>query len=65
MRKKKCLIDREKVLKFEAGSREFAKVLRPLEQFVQKMKGQNSFWDQNTFFTCPWRFPMSHQLEQF
>ena len=31
---KKCSSDREKVLKFEAVGREFAKVLRSLEQFV-------------------------------
>ena len=38
-----CSSDREKVLKFEAEGREFAKLLRPLEQFVQTVKGQNNF----------------------
>ena len=40
----KCTSDREKLLKFEAEGREFAKYLRSLEQFVQTVKGQNSFW---------------------
>ena len=30
--------------KFEAESREFAKILRSLEQFIQTVKGQNNFW---------------------
>ena len=36
--------DREKVLKFQAEGREFAKFLRSLEQFIQTVKGQNNFW---------------------
>ena len=36
--------DREKLLKFEAEGREFAKILRSLEQFIQTVKGQNNFW---------------------
>ena len=35
-----CFSDREKLLKFEAGGREFAKILRSLEQFIQTVKGQ-------------------------
>ena len=35
--------DQEKLLKFEAGGREFAKILRSLEQFIQTVKGQNNF----------------------
>ena len=42
--KKNCSSDREKVLKFEAEGREFAKFLRSLEQFIQTVKGQNNFW---------------------
>ena len=34
-------IDREKLLKFEAEGREFAKILRSLEKFVRTVKGQN------------------------
>ena len=36
--------DGEKLLKFEARGRELATLLRSLEQFVQKVKGQNNFW---------------------
>ena len=32
--KKNCSHDREKLLKFETEDREFAKVLRSLEQFI-------------------------------
>ena len=42
--RKNCLSDREKVLKFEAEGREFAKFLRSLEQFIQTVKSQNNFW---------------------
>ena len=41
---KKCSGDQEKLLKFEAEGREFAKFLRSLEQFIQTVKGQNNFW---------------------
>ena len=41
--RKKCSSDREKLLKFEAEGREFAKFLRSLEQFIQAVKGQNNF----------------------
>ena len=39
--RKNCSTDREK---FEATGREFAKILRSLEQFIQTVKGQNNFW---------------------
>ena len=39
-----CPSDREKLLKIEAEGREFAKMLRSLEQFIQTVKGQNNFW---------------------
>jgi hypothetical protein len=42
--RKNCSSDGEKLLKFEAAGREFAKILRSREQFVQKVKGQNNFW---------------------
>ena len=42
--RKICSSDREIVLKFEAEGREFAKILRSLEQFIQTMKDQNNFW---------------------
>ena len=49
---KKCSSDREKLLKFKAEGRGFSKFLRSLEQFIQTVKGQNSFWIQNAFLTC-------------
>ena len=42
--RKNCCSDREKLLKFKAEGREFAKFLRSLEQFIQTVKGQNNFW---------------------
>ena len=36
--RKKCSIDREKLLKFEAERQEFAKVLRSLEQLFKQYK---------------------------
>ena len=42
--RKKCSSNREKLLKFEAESQEFEKILRSLEQFIQTVKGQNHFW---------------------
>ena len=42
--RKNCSNEREKLFIFEAAGREFAKVLRPLEQFIQTVKGQNNFW---------------------
>ena len=55
-----CSIDQEKLLKFEAEGREFAKFLRSLNQFIQTVKGQNNF----VFLPCSWRFLMSNKLEQ-
>ena len=42
--RKKCSNDREKLLKFKAEGREFAKFLRSLEQFIQTVKGHNNVW---------------------
>ena len=41
---KNCSSDWEKLLKFEAEGREFVKILRSLEQFVQTVKGQSNVW---------------------
>ena len=41
---KNCFSGREKLLKFEAEGRDFAKFLRSLEKFIQTVKGQNNFW---------------------
>ena len=62
--RKNCSSDREKLLKFEAEGREFANFLRSLEQFIQTVKGQNNFWQQNAFLTCSWRFLIYNELEQ-
>ena len=42
--RKNCSSDREKLLKFDAEGREFAKFLRSLEHFIQAVKGQNNCW---------------------
>ena len=42
--RKNCSSERETFLKFEAEVREFAKILRALEQFIQTVKGQNNIW---------------------
>ena len=42
--RKNCSSDREKLLKCEAEGREFAKILRSSEQFIQRVNGQNNFW---------------------
>ena len=39
---KNCSSDQEKLFKFEAEGREFAKILRSLKQFIQTVKGQNT-----------------------
>ena len=62
--RKNCSSDQEKLLKFEAEGREFAKFLRSLEQFIQTVKGQNNFWLHNAFFNCSWRFFRSNELEK-
>ena len=41
---KNCSSDRGKKLKYEAEGREFSKILRSLEQFIQAVIGENNFW---------------------
>ena len=62
--RKKCSSDREKLLKFKAEGREFAKFLRSLEQFIRTVKGSEEFFKQNAFSTCSWRFLTFDKLEQ-
>ena len=52
------------VLKFKYVGQEFAKFLRSLEQFIQTVKGQNNFWQQNAFSTYSWSFLMSDEFKQ-
>ena len=47
---------REKLLKFEAEGREFAKFLRSLEKFTQTVKGQTIFWNRMLFQFVPGGF---------
>ena len=42
--RKECSRDQETLLKFEADSWEFSKILRSQEQFIQTVKVQNNFW---------------------
>ena len=62
--RKNCSNDREKLFKFKVEGLEFAKILRSLKQFIQIVKGQVNFWQQNAFLTCFWRFLRSNKLEQ-
>ena len=55
---------KKKLLKFEAEGREFAKLVTLLLEFIQTVKGQNNFWEQNAFLTCSWRFLGSNILEE-
>ena len=43
------LVIEKNFLKFEAEGREFAKILRSLEQFIRTVKGQNNFWNRILF----------------
>ena len=40
---KNCFIEREKLLKFEAEGREFSKILKSLEEFIQTVKVRTIF----------------------
>jgi hypothetical protein len=53
--RKTCSIEREKRLKFEAEGQAFSKILRSLEQFIQKVVTER-------FFNL--RFFISNDLEQ-
>ena len=56
--RKNCSSYREKLLKFVADGREFAKLLRSLEQVIQTVKGQNNFLTYSRWFL------ISNKLEQ-
>ena len=51
-------------MRLKAEGREFTKFLRSLEQFIQTVKNQNNFREQNAFLTCSWRFLISDKSEQ-
>ena len=42
--RKNCSSDQEKLMKFEAEGRGFAKLLKSLKQLTQTVKGTNNFW---------------------
>ena len=44
-----CSSDPEKLLKFEAEGREYAKCLRTLGQLIQPVIGKNNFWNRMLF----------------
>ena len=62
--RKNCFSDQEKLLKFKAEGRKFAKLLRSLEQFIQTVKVSTIFGNRNAFLTRSWRFLISKKLEQ-
>ena len=62
--RKNCSSDQEKLLKFKAEGREFAKFLRSPEQSIQTVKGQTNIWNRMVSLTCPWRFLDLIHLEQ-
>ena len=47
--RKNCSSDLDFFLKFEAEGREFATILKSLEQFVQTVKGQRIFGNRMLF----------------
>ena len=51
-------------MKVEVEGREFAKILRSLEQFIQTVKGPKFFGNRVLFLTCSLRFLISNKLEQ-
>ena len=50
--RKNCSSDQEKLLKFEAEDREFEKLLRSLEQFIQTVHCSERSEQLNVFLTC-------------
>ena len=54
-------------MKFEAESREFAKILRSLEQFIWNHEAWKvrPILETESFLTCSWRSLRSNTLEQF
>ena len=58
--KKKCSLIVEKLWKFDGADREFAEILRLLEQLIRRVKGQYYVWNRMLF----WRFLRSDTLEQ-
>ena len=49
--------DQENFLKFEAEGQESSKILRSLEQFIQKVKVRRIVGNRMLFYIVPWGFP--------
>ena len=64
LREKLVLVIEKILLKFEAEGREFANILRSLEEFIQTVKRQNIFWQQDAIPTFSWSLLRSHKLQQ-
>ena len=47
--RKNCPRDLGNHLKLDAEGQELAKILKSPEQFIQKVKGQNNFWNRMLF----------------
>ena len=54
--RKNCSSDREKLLKFEAEDREFAKFLQSLQQFIQAVKVRTISGNKMLFQLVPGNF---------
>ena len=59
LREKNCSSNREKLLKFEAEGREFAKKFE-----ITRTIYSNSERSEQFLVTCSWRFLISNKLEQ-
>ena len=62
--KKKGFSNLKNICKLSDFCLEFAIFVGSPEQFIQTVKGQNNFWEQNAFLTCSWRFLIPNKLEQ-
>jgi hypothetical protein len=56
--------DPEKLLKFEAEGREFAKFLEITRTIYSNSERSEQVLVTECFLTCPWRFLRSNKLEQ-
>ena len=54
--RKKWSTGQEKLLKLDAEGLELSKLLRSFQQFIQAVKRQNNFWQQNAFLLAPGGF---------
>ena len=59
--RKNCSSDWKKLSKLGAEGREFANILRSLEQFIRTVKRSEQFWKQNAFYNL--FLEVSEQLE--